>query len=86
MVRSELPAAQQTLRDEAKASGAIPPIFLSEYVFFAPIGGAAPIALGIVCKAPCGGALEKDATIDVTEYLHTPIEGHFRTLWDFQAA
>lgn len=74
-VRAELRVHQEDLRADAASAGEIPPIFLSEYVFFKPKGGPS-VALGIVCRAPPGGALNQDDVLDVTEYEHTPLDGH----------
>ena len=85
VVRNERRQHQQQQRAEAEAANSTPPIFLSEYVFFRPRGGDGAIALGIVTKAPPGGALTGDDVFDVTEYVHTPLAGYTSFFGTFSA-
>lgn len=58
---------------DMRRNNAIPPVFLSDYVFFTVRGKG--IKLGRVAGAPYGGALLEHHKFDVTEYEHTPQEG-----------
>ena len=85
VARAELRQHHQQQREEATAANSTLPIFLSEYVFFRPKGADGAIALGIVTKAPPGGALAEDDVFDVTEYTHTPLDGHTGFFGTFSA-
>lgn len=77
-VRAELLEWQQEQRVAAAHNVQVPPVFLGEYllVWSSPEGNRdRSIVLGRVCGVPAGGAITKNAVVDLLLYEHTPQDG-----------
>ena len=66
---AERRAHRVDLRRQAAGMGAPTPVFHGDYLFVQLHHG---VVLCCVLKAPHGGALKQNHTVEVTEYIHTP--------------